>query len=439
MKARKILYVLPYEFYFNGLNNTVGGHTSHIIGVIEAFRQKGFRIEIISDMPVPGLNAQAVTYSVPAFQSIRRMFRTLRISKNNRNPDAATGSFGYGKYWLRISALFLLNHINRLIFYLGLFTATLRCSIRSSTYLIYYRHNLNGFIPALVSKMTGIPSVVEVNTPISLSAHYYSKKICTDKLKPRVTWREMLQYEFSEVISVVSPIIQKWISENCRNCVSKKILVNPNGVNPDSFRPKNRAGYVRKRSNIAGNEILIGMAAVFVNYNAIEELVEAFRLAKGKFPRLRLLLMGESELRNSLEAHVSSQNLNESITFTGSVPFVRMGEYYSDCDILVSHFNFGNRPAHNCSIKHLEYMAAGKPVVATDIGHVNYAIKHNQNGLLVPHGDIQGFSEAILKLATDSELRFKFGNQARRDVESFHTWQDNINRILHRVSREPID
>ena len=83
-------------------------------------------------------------------------------------------------------------------------------------------------------------------------------------------------------------------------------------------------------------------------------------------------------------------------------------------------------------------MAAGKPVVATDIGYVNFAIKHNQNGLLVPQGDIRGFSEAILKVATDSDLRIKLGNQGRCDAEKFHSWEANINRILDRLSTEQV-
>ena len=144
--------------------------------------------------------------------------------------------------------------------------------------------------------------------------------------------------------------------------------------------------------------------------------------------------MGESKIRGELEEHVRSQNLEELIIFTGRISFAKMGEYYSACDILVSHFNFGKRPAHICSIKHLEYMASGKPVVATDIGYVNFAIKHNQNGLLVPQSDIRGFSEAILKLSADSDLRVKLGSQGRHDAEKFHSWEANINRVLNRLN-----
>ena len=434
MAKNTIIYVLPYEFYFTGLNNTVGGHTSHIIGVIEALVQKGFLIEIISDMPVPGLSTQSVRYFTPAFQAIRQLFRNLRESGKDTNQQPPFSIFRFGSYWLKLSISHLIQLIRYLSFFLGLFIITLRRCKRPSVSFIYYRHNLNGFIPALVSKITGVPSVVEVNTPISL-ATYYFWETKTSIRPPRIAWRERIQYEFSDVISVVSPNIQKWISEKCSETIARNILVNPNGVNPDSFRPS-KNNYLRKRYNIALNEILIGMSAVFVSYNAIEELVEAFRLAREKYPKLRLLLMGESEMRGELEEHVRSQKLNGPVIFTGKIPFAEIGDYYSECDILVSHYNFGERPAPNCSIKHLEYMAAGKPVVATDIGYVNFAIKHDQNGLLVPQGNIHGFSEALLKLAADSDLRIKLGNQGRRDAVSCHSWTANINRILHRLSTE---
>ena len=65
-----------------------------------------------------------------------------------------------------------------------------------------------------------------------------------------------------------------------------------------------------------------------------------------------------------------------------SVPFYEMPSLLNCCDILISHFNFHGKWPHNCSIKHLEYLALGKPTVATNVGEVNFTIEQNLNGIL---------------------------------------------------------
>ena len=213
-------------------------------------------------MQVPGLNSQATRYSAPAFQSLRRFLHANKRSDQHTHAQAIPSTLGHLENWFKLSAKFFVKLVNYYLFCFGLFMTTLRCCKRSSVLFIYYRHNLNGFIPALVSKVLGIPSVVEVNTPISLST-YYSKNTNEDRRASGFAWREKLQYDFSEVISVVSPFIQKWIIEHCKKNISKKIIFNPNGVNPERFSSKKKASYVRNRYNISSDEILIGMASRF--------------------------------------------------------------------------------------------------------------------------------------------------------------------------------
>jgi len=100
------------------------------------------------------------------------------------------------------------------------------------------------------------------------------------------------------------------------------------------------------------------------------------------------------------------------------------------CDILISHFNFHGVWPHNCSIKHLEYLSVGKPVVATDVGYVNFAIEDNINGILVKEGDVEGFVDAILALSKDRNKRKSLGNNGRIKAVNFLTWYENVNNFL---------
>ena len=432
-KKNRIIYVLPYEFYFAEKNNMTGGHISHIIGVVEALIDKNYSIEIISDMEVPDLSSDGVTYYAPVFRKIRHLIRLFTHNHFQGNGKSLNNRYGsifiYPPYQLISIALKVIKYP---LYCLSLFITTWIRSKSSKANFIYLRHSRSGFVPALVAKLTRIPLVIEVNTPISLGAFNRSGKVA-GQTASFVGWRELIQYRFAHIISVVSPIVRDWIWRHAGTKYAKKIIVNPNGVDPKRFHPLQNTDQIRTFYHIHKDEVLVGMVAGFVWYNAIEDLVDLFQRAREIVPNMRLMLMGDSELRQKLEDYVKKRKMSDSVFFTGRIPFDKMPHHLAACDILVSHFNYGNVLPHGCSIKHLEYMAAGKPVVATEVGYVNFAIRHDVNGLLVPQGDTEGFAKALSRLALDSEMRNRLGKQGRLDAEEQHTWQTNVERILSRL------
>ena len=72
----------------------------------------------------------------------------------------------------------------------------------------------------------------------------------------------------------------------------------------------------------------------------------------------------------------------------------------------------------------------GKPTVATDVGEVNFAVEHNINGLLTGEGDVNGFVDAVLSLASDRNLRIKFGVAGRKKAVNCLTWKQNTAKII---------
>jgi len=433
--TQKLIFVLPYPFYFKGANTFTGGHISHIIGVIESLIKRGFEIEIISDLPVPNLVSHKLKYYPPCFMNIRNILRTKKanliykdspesmvyqVQKNNsRNP------------FFRVLCL-TINILNRVLFLVGLFLTTWKRIHKGKCGYVYIRHNLNAFVPIIVSRLFGVPTIIEVNTPAGMGKFTHSNQLKREShVKKR--WREHVQYANAKIISVVSPIIRDWIIENYGRTYEARILVNPNGVNLERFCAQEKKDEIRKKLGVGEDEIVFGMIASFVWYNAIEQLIESFEKARDEVPDLRLILMGDSELRPYLEEHVRKRGLNRSVIFTGRVLFDDVPVYLDACDTLVSHFNYKGVLPHGGSIKHLEYMAMGKPVIASKAGFVNFAISHMSTGILVNEGDTASFANAMVKLAKNPQLRVALGKQARKDAENFHSWDSNVDRILSKL------
>jgi len=135
-------------------------------------------------------------------------------------------------------------------------------------------------------------------------------------------------------------------------------------------------------------------------------LVEAFSKALEKERRLRLILVGEGELRRKVEEKVEERRLEDRVDFLGwrsDIPYL-----LSNCDIFVLSSDF-----EGFGIVLIEAMAAGKPVVATRVGGVPEVVEDGVTGLLVPPRDASALAEAILRLAEDEVLRRKMGEKGK--------------------------
>lgn len=142
-------------------------------------------------------------------------------------------------------------------------------------------------------------------------------------------------------------------------------------------------------------------------------------------PQVRWLLVGNGPLRETIEAVVG-------VRFAGMVPHAEMPAYLAACDILVSPHGrqadggeFFGSPT-----KLFEYMATGRPIVASRVGQIADVIRDEHSGLLVPPDDVEALCTAILRLVDDAHLRARLGRAAREAAETQHTWRQNAERVL---------
>jgi N,N'-diacetylbacillosaminyl-diphospho-undecaprenol alpha-1,3-N-acetylgalactosaminyltransferase len=99
--------------------------------------------------------------------------------------------------------------------------------------------------------------------------------------------------------------------------------------------------------------------------------------------------------------------------------------FYAACDAVILPSEHEGFP-----YAMLEAAAAGKALIGTDIPGIRCAIKHNQTGLLVPTEDSNALKEAIMKIASDPDLRMELGKNARERVESEFDREIVLNGLL---------
>ncbi|MEO0250020.1 MAG: glycosyltransferase [candidate division WOR-3 bacterium] len=161
---------------------------------------------------------------------------------------------------------------------------------------------------------------------------------------------------------------------------------------------------------------IVGMVANFGSQKDQETLIEAISRVRSIVPDVALLLVGERLVGQSdariaqLKERIRSLGLEGNVYFAGQWENVAEVIACFDVGVLSSHWEgFGNVV--------VEYMAMGKPVVATRIGGIPDIIVDGETGYLVEPYHPQGMAERILQLLQDSEMRVRFGSAGRRRAE----------------------
>jgi glycosyltransferase involved in cell wall biosynthesis len=134
----------------------------------------------------------------------------------------------------------------------------------------------------------------------------------------------------------------------------------------------------------------------------------AQRVSKA-LPEVAFLLAGEGQLQESLKLLAEQLEIRDSTFFLGRSENV--GELLSVSDVCVL-----SSKAEGFSNSILEYMAAGRPVVATDVGGAKEAIVENETGYTVPSGNDELMAERIVSLLRDPAKARLMGEQGRRVV-----------------------
>jgi glycosyltransferase involved in cell wall biosynthesis len=175
-----------------------------------------------------------------------------------------------------------------------------------------------------------------------------------------------------------------------------------------------------------GNEVVVGFVGTLWKWHGLDLLVQAFaEVAQGT--DVRLLIVGDGEMRGALGEMSQAHNLQDRVTFTGRVAHHEVAAYLAAMDITVLP---AEHRSHASPMKVIEYMAAGKPVVAPLLPNLQEILTDNVDGILFPEKHPAALAQAIGRIAADGALRTRLGQAARAKVERDLNWDSNARKVV---------
>jgi glycosyltransferase involved in cell wall biosynthesis len=310
---------------------------------------------------------------------------------------------------------------NNLIFSAG----ALREIERAPVDLIYQRYGRFTWAGVESSLRTGAPLFLEYNG----SEVWIGKHWDMSGMIPLLERFERLNLAAAARIFVVSEVERRNLLR--AGIADEKIVVNPNGVDTETFRPDIGGVIARRELGVRQDEVLAGFVGTFGPWHGVLTLAEAITLLPDDCG-IRFLLVGAGRLRAEVERIVRSAGKAERVIFAGHVEHERVPALLDSCDILLSpHVPLADGSEFFGSpTKLFEYMAMGKGIVASRLGQIGEVLADEETALLVEPGNARELSDAILRLSQSRELREDLGAAARRIAVERHTWKHNAARVL---------
>jgi len=193
---------------------------------------------------------------------------------------------------------------------------------------------------------------------------------------------------------------------------------------------------VRRDLGISNGAPVIGVVATLRSQKALDVLFRAAALLREEFPDLAVLVAGgpdpkEPDEEGRLEAVVRDLDVGGSVRFLGRRDDVPDLVAAMDIGVLSSDYE-------GCPLSVMEYMEAGKPVVATAVGGLADIVDDGTTGLLVPPQDPQAFAAAVATILRDGPRARAMGEagRARRrdrfDIERTIRQVEDLYEALHR-------
>jgi glycosyltransferase involved in cell wall biosynthesis len=201
-----------------------------------------------------------------------------------------------------------------------------------------------------------------------------------------------------------------------------KSVVIHNGVDADKFSTGDDNIEFKIKLKKENDTIIIGSIGRLHYQKGYEYLIEASVSILKNYPQAKFVLIGEGELRDSLEFSAKKKGVYNSFIFLGNQ--TEIPELLKQIDIFVLPSLWEGLP-----LVLLEAMASKKPIVATDVNGITEIIHSEEEGILVPSKNSAALSSAILRLLKNDELRERIASKGYIKVmNEFH-----LNKMIEKT------
>jgi len=206
---------------------------------------------------------------------------------------------------------------------------------------------------------------------------------------------------------------------------SNTIHVTPNAIDPKKFTGCTNSNKLIEKYDLR-DKVVIGFAGWFDDWDRLDLLIEVFGKLYQNNNNLRLILIGDGAILDSLRNKVEILELRNCVILTGAVARDKVQKYISLMDIaVITHSNEFGSP-----VVMFEFMGLKIPIVAPRIMPVTDVLEHNATALLFDVLNMKQLQLYLEQLINDMVLRKNLSTNAYELLMQDYTWEKNAQKII---------
>ncbi len=234
----------------------------------------------------------------------------------------------------------------------------------------------------------------------------------------------------SDVITVNSRFMRQQLLSVDPGCDSKIVII-PMGVNPGRFRPPGNTD--RKTGDKTGHVIL--SVGRLIDWKGMNFLIEALPEVLKRYPDTRLYIIGTGPEQENLRKKSTELNITKAVHFLGNVRSEDILNYFYSADVFVLPSINKSGETEGLGVVLLEAMAAGCPVIGSNVGGIPDIIIDGETGFLVPEQNPRVLADRIIQILSDPGISEKFREKGYSRVSELFTWEKIAGRFSELYSQ----
>lgn len=241
----------------------------------------------------------------------------------------------------------------------------------------------------LHADLYGLPAARRAGVACAISSRHNDNPF---RRNPLLGWANRRAMRYAMRVVAISHALARFVTE-VERVEAERIVTIHYGLDPRAVRFDDRAS-ARAAFGLDPAAPVIGLFGRLIRQKGVDVLLEAFARLRADHPAACLLIVGDGVLRPALEAQAGRLGLDGAVTFTG---WVEDGaRLMPACDLIAIPSRW-----EGFGLVALEAMAAGRPLVASQVSALPEIVSDGETGLLVPPDDAGALAEALGALLAD--------------------------------------
>jgi len=300
--------------------------------------------------------------------------------------------------------------------------------------VIHAASNHEAGLPALIAaRRLGLPFIYEVRglweyTAASKRPNWEQ----TERFEFEMRLESLIVQQADAVLTLTGALADELIR---RGAEPGKIALAPNAIHPEEFELLSRNDSLAESLGLKPSDFVVGYVGAIVKYEGLEDLLTALSLLRTDFPSIRALLVGGGDDLDRLKAMATEIGVDDVCIFTGRVTPSQAKEHLALLDTVV----LPRKPYPVCQLvsplKPMEAMAAGIPLVVSDVGALKEMVRENETACVHKSGDPQSLANQIRRLVEDPAFRRSLAEEGRNQAVARHTWARVSDEVLASYDR----